>query len=568
MYEMGTVFRSGRFFTVPSERSIQTGEFEFAECMIVKDGIIAYIGSSQDYEVHQAINAGAQVHDMSQRIVLPGFTDGHMHLLLLALALKKIELGSCKTLEDIRNVISGAAKAYPHLARLQCKGWMHSMTDGKALASMLDDLDPRPIFIDSKDLHHAWCNNAALSEMGVQDMLDPTGGRIHRDTEGKASGLLDDAATFSIVWPHIARVASMEEKLDGFRKVLSNYSAAGYTGVIDMAMDMNSWEALQVLQEQDGELFVRIAAHWLIVPSETEEANLKQVDKAIELYKQFNTETNANFRIVGIKVMCDGIIDACTAALCEPYSNGNTSSLIWSAEMLGPVIKKADDAGMQCAIHAIGDQAIKTAIDVLEEHGTPGRRHRIEHLELASPEDAKRLGQLGITASIQPVHADPAILRAWPKLLGEHRCGRAFAYKEFQDGGARLALGSDAPTASSNPLNNLYVATTRRSAREPESIERVNKHFALGLASAVSAATIGSAYSCFADSWTGRLAKGMKADFVVVDMEWDAESLLSARVHETWFEGRKVFDAKQVELGENENVRQFGRTVYFDALRG
>lgn len=514
--------------------------------MIVENGIIEHIGSFEDAEVRQARDAGAQVHNLGDRIVLPGFIDGHMHLLMLAQSLKKVDLEPCKTLEDIRNTIRGAAQANPDLLRIQCKGWMHTMTDGKALASMLDDLDPRPIFIDSKDLHSTWCNTAALSEMGVQDMPDPKGGCIHRDADGKASGLLDEAAAVTIVWPHMARVAPMEDKLDALRGAFAAYSAAGYTGAVEMAMDVNAWEALELLRERDGELPLHLAAHWLIAPSETEEGNLKQVDKAIDLHMQFNAETSPSFRIAGIKIICDGVIDACTAALCEPYSNGIACESLWSAEMLDPVVTKADAAGLQCALHAIGDSAIKIAIDALEKNGTPGRRHRIEHLELASSEDAKRLGRLGITASIQPVHADPAILRAWPRLLSEHRCGRAFAYKDFQDGGATLALGSDAPTAPYDPFPNLYIATTRRSTRQPESTEKVNEHFALSLASAISAATAGSAYSCFADSWTGKLAKGMKADFVVVDMEWDANSLLDAKIQETWFKGRKVFERKHV----------------------
>lgn len=212
--------------------------------------------------------------------------------------------------------------------------------------------------------------------------------------------------------------------------------------------------------------------------------------------------------------------------------------------MLDPVAKTADAAGLQCALHAIGDGAIKLEIDTLEANGTSGRRHRIEHLELASSEDAKRLGRLGITASIQPVHADPAILRACPKLLGEHRCGRAFPCKEFEDSGAKLALGSDAPTAPYAAFPNMYTATTRRSAREPESLEVVNEHFAISLASAVAAATAESAYSCFAESWAGSLEKEMKADFVVVDMVWKPEGLLAASVEETWFEGKKLFGPK------------------------
>jgi predicted amidohydrolase YtcJ len=542
---MATIFRSARFFTATPEESIRMLEPTFAECMIVQDGIITHMGSLQDPEVVQAQDAGAPVHELGQRIVLPSFIDGHMHLLLMGQSLKKLNLGHCKDLEDIRNAIKTFAQAHPDVPRIHCGGWMHSMTGGRALASMIDDLDSRPIFIDSKDLHSTWCNSAALAEMGVEGMPNPKGGAIHRDAEGKASGLLDEAAAVTIVWPHTSRVLPMEERVGAIRAAFEAYSAAGYTGAVEMAMDDHAWKALQVLREKDGKLPLRLAAHWLITPSKTEEGNLKQVDRAIELHKQFNAETSPELRIAGIKVICDGVIDACTAALHEPYSsNGISGEPIWTSAMLDPVVKRADAAGLQCALHAIGDGAIKIAIDSLEKNGTPGRRHRVEHLELASPEDAKRLGLLGITASIQPVHADPAILRAWPKLIGEGRCGRAFAYKEFQDGGARLALGSDSPTAPYLPLPNLYTATTRRSAREPESVERVNPHFALSLASAVSAATAGAAYSCFADAWTGRLEKGMKADFVVVDMDWDAERLLEAKVRQTWFEGRKVFDAE------------------------
>ena len=212
--------------------------------------------------------------------------------------------------------------------------------------------------------------------------------------------------------------------------------------------------------------------------------------------------------------------------------------------MLDPVVKRACEAGLQCALHAIGDQAVHNAINVLETHGKAGDRHRIEHLELTAPEDAARLGKLGITASIQPVHADPAILRAWPALLGPERIKRAFAYQEFSDQGAMLAIGSDAPTAPHPPLENLYVATTRKSARYPDAGDLpVNENFKLGIAEAVNAATYGAAYSCFAEKRLGTLEVGKEADFVVVDMDFVAENLLSAKVVETYCAGERVYDA-------------------------
>ena len=415
------------------------------------------------------------------------------------------------------------------------------MTEGKALASMIDDLDNRPIFIDAKDMHSTWCNTAALEELNVQDMPDPEGGVIHRDGNGKANGLMSEAASIGMVWPHLAKVASMEDKVHRMREAIKAYSAAGYTGMIEMAMDDNAWEALLELRARES-LPMRIAVHWLIVPSDSDDELLAQVDHAITLHKTFNLSNSPDFRIAGIKVICDGVVDSCTAALTEPYLNGTTCSPAWRPEPLQKVIRKADTAGLQIALHAIGEATVKLAIDSLETAATPGRRHRIEHLELTSPGDAKRLSDLGITASIQAVHADPAILRAWPKLIGEERCGRRFAYREFLDEGARLALGTDAPTAPLLPLPNIYTATTRRSAREPQSAETVNEHFALPLAAALAAATAGSAYSCFADGRVGSLEVGKKADFVVLEVEMEEGKLLEGKAVETWFEGRKVWE--------------------------
>lgn len=414
-----------------------------------------------------------------------------MHLLLFGASLSKINLGNCTSLSDIRTTIKAAATANPTAPRLFCRGWMHSMTNGEALASMLDDLDPRPIFIDSKDLHSAWCNTAALTELNVHNTPDPAGGVIHRDETGKPTGLLSEAAAVNIVWPHVAKVATLEEKLGFVRAGIREYTKAGYTGVVEMATDENLWNTLLALRERE-EVNIRVAAHWIISPKEDEEEVLRQVDRAIELHGKYNVTTSPDLRIAGIKVICDGVVDACTAALTEPYaSNGDNCAPLWGADILKKVVRKADQAGLQCALHAIGDATVKLAIDALESEGTPGSRHRIEHLELTAPHDAKRLGALGITASVQPVHADPAILRAWPRLLGKERCGRAFAYREFLDHGANLAIGTDSPTAPHLPLRNLYTATTRRSAREPESVETVNEGFRLGLLEAVVAATGG-----------------------------------------------------------------------------
>ena len=260
------------------------------------------------------------------------------------------------------------------------------------------------------------------------------------------------------------------------------------------------------------------------------------------MHNQYHPSTSPDFCIVGIKIISDGTIDACTACLSEPYvGRTDTVAPVWPIEKLAPVIQRADAAGLQCAVHAIGDKSINTAIDVLSQVGSVGKRHRIEHLELTTPEDAKRLGALGITASVQPVHSDPALIRAYSSLIGPERLKRAFAYGEFHETGARVVLGTDSPTARHLPLPNIYNITTRRSALEPDLPDVLNPEFRMELATAVSSATTGAAYSRFADSWTGKLQAGFQADFVVLDMQWDKKALLDASVCQTWYRGKRVY---------------------------
>lgn len=551
-----TLFTNGRVFlsgvkpgTNPSPAQPPT----FAESILIRDSTIAFVGSSDSPSVKDALSSGtATVVDLAGKTVLPGFIDGHMHLMLLGQSLQKLDLGHCKTLADIRATIRSHAAANPDLPRVLCRGWMHSMTPDGVTARDLDDLDPlnRPILIDTKDLHSTWANTVAIAALGADAWPDITGGVIQRDAAGRPNGVFSEAANITYVWPHLTAVSTLAERTAAIRAAVRAYHSEGYTGMIDMAMDEGAWEALQNAAASTGDdrLPMRVAAYWLIKPKDTDEENLRQVERAAELAAQHNSQTNPDCRIVGVKVICDGIIDACTAGLTEPYlSNGSCPMPLWKRELLAPVVRRAAELNLQIALHAIGDATITMAADLLEQYAPRARRPRMEHIELPSRADAARLGALGITASIQPVHADPAILRAWPRLLGPERCARAFPYREFSDGGAPLALGSDSPTAPHAPLGNIYVGTTRRSYREPESVETVNAHFALGLCEAVAAATEGASYSCFDDGRTGRLAEGLKADLVVVDMQWEKTKLMEAKITQTWFDGKKVWDSEDGE---------------------
>ena len=550
------VFRNGKFFQASKPTDGSKPEATFAEALVIKDGVITFVGDADAKEVTAALDGGAKQRDVQGRLVVPGFFDGHVHLAILGQSLNKLSLKHCNNLEDIRKAIREYARANPDQKRIFCREWMHSMTPEGARATMLDDLDPkgRPILITTKDLHSTWANSAALAELKLDDEPDPPGGNIERDPEtGKPSGVIAEAANMKFIRPYMASIQTMDDRVKAIKAAITEYNSAGYTGLIDMAMDPDAWDALQEYRKREKAagrtIPMRMAIYWLILPKDTDGEHIAQVEEAAELAKEFSQETDPECRVVGIKLVCDGIIDSCTASLKEPYShNLGTTEPVWTPEMLGPVVECATKHRLQLALHAIGDRTVGNAIDALEKYADPALRPRIEHLEITTEEDARRLGKLGITASIHPVHADPAIIRAWPKLIGEHRCGRAFAYREFADGGAPLAIGSDSPSAPHQLIHNLYVATNRRSAREPELQTVINGHFALTLCETVSGMTEGAARSCFSEDQVGTLEVGKRADLVVMDMEWDPKMVLQSRVVETWFDGTQVYAASQQHI--------------------
>jgi hypothetical protein len=286
-----------------------------------------------------------------------------------------------------------------------------------------------------------------------------------------------------------------------------------------------------------GTLGMRIVAHWLVPRPGSTEDHLAQVSRAAELAR---THTDDRLRITGVKIVVDGVIDGCTAAMLDPYADGSIAEPIWDLDALTPVVTAADAAGLQIAMHAIGDAAVRVALDALERAAdTNGpradRRHRIEHLEYVDPADVPRLARLGVTASMQPVHCDPAIMPNWIARLGDHRVQRGFAWPEITATGAVLAFGTDAPTAPHQPLHNMYVAHTRRSALQ-DGLDPFLPHFALPLMEAVVHGTRDAAWACRAEHRIGSLREGMSADFVVLDVdlfEGDAEALLHAEVLRT-----------------------------------
>ena len=538
-----TLYTGGRVFTADTDR-----ERLWAESFLVDGDTIAWVGRGNDAPAADAIV------DLEGRLVLPGFTDSHTHLLMMGAALGQVPLTDARSIEAIQQLLREARAAAPDASVLRGRGWLFdAIPGGKPTAAMIDTaVADIPVYLDANDYHSCWVNTAALAELGItRDTPDPIGGEIVRDADGEATGLLLETAAMQHAWAHRDATTTDADRDADVERALESYLASGVTAVVDMAFDEYGLAAFERARiRRGGELPIRIAAHWLVENTGDDDANRAQVARAAELASGPWTPW---LRVVGIKLILDGVIDACTAAMRHPYSNGSNADPIWAPERLDPVLAAADAAGLQVAMHAIGDYASEIALDAVEHaiarNGDRPRRHRIEHLEYAAPGTAERMARLGVTASMQPVHADPAIFDNWVAMLGDDRVERAFAWKEYEDAGALLAFSTDAPTAPHDALANMYVASTRASALDP-SVPAVQPQHALPLERCIAHATRDAAASVGDGHWRGRIAPDFAADLIVLDTDpftAGARSLLEAKVVETIVAGRRRYTAEGSE---------------------
>ncbi|HXF82682.1 MAG TPA: amidohydrolase [bacterium] len=530
----GVLFTGGRIHTLDPRRPR-------AEALAAAGGRVVAVGSSD--ELRAAFPRFRRV-DLEGLVVVPGFTDAHIHLPAYGISLRRIELRAARSLrEAVELVRQAAARARPG-EWIRGQGWDKNRwpEDRFPHRADLDAAAPgHPVVLASKDGHLLWVNSAALRAAGLDRRTpDPPGGEIARDDRGEPTGILKETAK-ELIWraapeegPEALETAILESQARlhalGLTAVHHFTGTAGYDGPPTFA-------AFQRLRARD-QLRLRV---WMTVP----ERALDHV-MAIGLRTGFGDEW---LRVGPVKIFADGTLGSQTAAMLEPFAGqpGNTGIAIHSREELTDLVGRAVRAGFWCAIHAIGDRANRWVLDACEAHREAtkalGARHRIEHVQLLHPDDLPRLARLGVTASMQPIHAtsDRDIAdRYWGA-----RSRTAYAWRALLEEGTVLAFGSDAPVESPDVFQGLYAAVTRRRPDEPQR-PAWHPEQALGVEEAVRAYTVGAAYAAGAEAVQGRLAEGFYADFVAMDTDIfaaPAEALLAARVTLTVVGGEIVWGA-------------------------
>jgi len=532
-------YRGGAIFTSDTE--------PWAESIVVEDGRIAFVG---DTVTADALPVD-EIVELDGAVVLPGIVDAHTHLVGMGESLTQVDLQDAVDLADIQDRLRVAAAAGSAGERLIGRSWLFSALDGHAPhRDMIDAVvADRPVYLNANDSHSAWVNSAALVELGIDDSTpNPLGGTIERDAAGHASGMLLETAALGLMRDRLDELVSDAEREDALRAAFDRYLAAGVTAAVDMALGEPELRALVAVQEEHGgTLPMRVAAHWVVDRTGTTEGDLAGVARAIALAAELRGPW---LRVTGIKIFVDGVIDSCTAAMRAPFANGSQPEALWDLPSLSAVVTAADAAGLQVAMHAIGDAASALALDALAAAVAANgpradRRHRIEHLETVDAATPARLARLGVIASVQPVHSDPAIQENWRAMLGDARVERGFPWGELADAGATVALGTDAPTAPYDPLANLYIAATRKSALVP-GLPANLPHHAMAIADAVRRATRDAAYAARWDGELGVLRPGAAADFFVIDADPfrdGADVLLEANVRLTVLAGEVVHSA-------------------------
>ena len=519
-------------------------QHKWAEAIAIRGEKIVAAGDRKSIEAMRG--PATKVIDADQHMVLPGFTDCHIHFMDGSLGLTRVDLNDSKTIEEIQKRVKAYADAHPNEPWIQGMGWTYPTFGGSALPNkkILDEVVPdRPVYLVAFDGHSSWANSKALAMAGIdRNTADPPNGKIVRDEKGEATGALKEAAG-DLVAAKVPK-PTRAERLEALRKGIHEANKAGLVRVHSAGQDFEYLDLYNELRK-NGELTLRFYVAYFLDPPGLTPESIALIESA---RRQYNDDWISGG---GVKTMLDGVVEAHTAAMLEPYSDDPTLSgkLFWDPGKYKETIADLDARGFQIFTHAIGDQAVRLALDAYQNaatvNHTKDRRPRIEHIETISAQDIDRFGKLGVIASMQPLHSypDEDTLEIWARNIGPERAKRAWVWHSIEDTGGALAFGSDWPVVTLNPWRGVQTALTRQTDEGKPEYGFVPQQ-RLSLDDTLRAYTIGAAFAGRREKTEGSIEAGKLADLIVID--------------------RNLFTIEPTEIGKTEVLMTLvgGKVVY------
>ena len=542
------VVLDGRVYTLNAKQP-------WAEAVAIRGDEIVAVGSVK--EIESLRGPRTKVIDAGGRLVLPGFTDCHIHFLDGALSLQRVHLDDAKDIPEIQQRVKAYADAHSDLPWVRGRGWTYPAVGPTNLPNKkdLDTIIPdRPVYLEAFDGHTWWANSKALQLAGItRDTPNPPGGEIVRDPKtGEATGALKEDSADGLML-HVLPLPSREERLAAFKAGFKEANRAGLVrvhsagGVGVGISDLMNADLLEELHKS-GELTLRMYLAYRAEPPTITSKQFKEIEEARNKYQGDWISAGA------VKFFMDGVIESHTAAMLSPYSDEPklSGSLLWDPEVYKRMVSDLDKRGIQIFTHAIGDRAVRLTLDAYEnatlQNGTHDRRHRIEHIETITAEDIPRFGKLGVIASFQPLHAypDDDTLLVWARNTGPDRAQRGWAWHSVEASGAVLAFGSDWPIVTLNPWAGIQNAVTRQTVEGDPPGGFVPKE-RISLADAIKGYTLGAAIGGHREQKEGSLEKGKLADLIVVD--------------------RNLFEIEPTDIGKTEVLlTMVGGIVVYESL--
>jgi predicted amidohydrolase YtcJ len=521
-----------------------------AEAVAVSGGRITAVGAARD--VQELRGPRTRRIDLRGRTLLPGFQDAHIHPSLASVDLQRCHLHDLPPSPDTYvQAIRAYAAAHPDSPWVAGAGWyMQAFPRGAPHAADLDRAVPdRPAYFDNRDRHGAWVNSRALEIAGIgAETPDPPFGRIERDDHGNPTGMLHESAAELV--RRLLPEPTLDERVRGLGLAQAHLHGLGITAWQDAWVTPPELDAYVTFAERGLLTAGVIACHWW-----ERELGIEQIESIVERRKR--ADGIGRLRAGTIKIMQDGVMEDFTAAVLEPYLGGdgqpssNRGMSFVEPEALKSHVTELDRLGFQVHFHALGDRAVREALDAIEAarhaNGPSTGRHHLAHLQLVDPEDLPRFARLGATATIQPLWAcrDEQMTDLTLPFLPPDRAVLQYPFAALRDAGARLAGGSDWTVSTPDVMAQAEVAVTRRPTDQRDA-EPFMPAQSLGLEETLTAFTRGSAYVNHLDHLTGSIEVGKLADLVVLDHDLDRLGGLpigEVRVLLTLVEGEPVFDA-------------------------